>query len=149
MYLLKDDSPIRIQVLRVFEPLIILTGIVTPFAAIPSSGTTQPQCVELGPNRCPRITASTAASSCLAALAFAIEGDQEKNPCLAASILVNALRAFPIKDICQFPGILGEFDFKLAVLVESKLALWIQYARALFLVGVVQINLSAREIEGR
>jgi MtN3 and saliva related transmembrane protein len=36
MYLLKTGSRIHMRALRVFEPLMVLTGIVTPFATIPS-----------------------------------------------------------------------------------------------------------------
>ena len=36
MYLLKTGSPIHLRMLRVFEPLMVITGIVTPLATIPS-----------------------------------------------------------------------------------------------------------------
>jgi uncharacterized protein with PQ loop repeat len=36
MYLLKTDSPIHLRALRVFEPLMVVTGVITPFATIPS-----------------------------------------------------------------------------------------------------------------
>jgi MtN3 and saliva related transmembrane protein len=36
MYLLKDDSHVRLLALRVFEPLMVATGIVTPIATLPS-----------------------------------------------------------------------------------------------------------------
>jgi MtN3 and saliva related transmembrane protein len=35
-YLLKTGSPTHLRTLRVFEPLMVVTGIVTPFATIPS-----------------------------------------------------------------------------------------------------------------
>jgi MtN3 and saliva related transmembrane protein len=35
-YLLKTGSPTHLRALRVFEPLMVVTGIITPFAAIPS-----------------------------------------------------------------------------------------------------------------
>jgi hypothetical protein len=69
--------------------------------------------------------------------------------CRAASVLIDARRALPIEHIYQVPSVLIEFDLKLALLVDSKLAGWIQYARALALVRVVQIELTAGEIEGR
>lgn len=36
MYLLKTGSPMHLRALRVFEPLMVVTGIITPFAAVPS-----------------------------------------------------------------------------------------------------------------
>jgi MtN3 and saliva related transmembrane protein len=36
MYFLKDDSPIRLRALRVFEPLMVVSGIVEPLAILPS-----------------------------------------------------------------------------------------------------------------
>ena len=36
MYFLKSDSPARLGLLRVFEPLMMITGIVQPLATIPS-----------------------------------------------------------------------------------------------------------------
>jgi MtN3 and saliva related transmembrane protein len=36
MYLLKTGSPAHLRMLRVFEPLMVITGIVTPLATIPS-----------------------------------------------------------------------------------------------------------------
>src|SRR5215467_2549434 len=36
VHLLKTGSPAHLRALRVFEPLMVITGIVTPFAAIPS-----------------------------------------------------------------------------------------------------------------
>jgi MtN3 and saliva related transmembrane protein len=36
MFLLKAGSPIRLRMLRVFEPLMVITGMVTPLATIPS-----------------------------------------------------------------------------------------------------------------
>jgi hypothetical protein len=36
MYLLKTGSPMHLRMLRVFEPLMVVTGIVTPLATIPS-----------------------------------------------------------------------------------------------------------------
>ena len=36
MYLLKTGSPVHLRMLRVFEPLMVITGIVTPLATIPS-----------------------------------------------------------------------------------------------------------------
>jgi hypothetical protein len=35
-YLLKIGSPVRLRALKVFEPLMLITGIGTPFATIPS-----------------------------------------------------------------------------------------------------------------
>src|SRR5208282_684785 len=67
----------------------------------------------------------------------------------AASISVDAWRALPIEHVYQSPGILIEFDLKLAILVNGELARRIQYAGALFLIGVVQIKLPTRKIECR
>lgn len=67
----------------------------------------------------------------------------------AASVLVDAWRALPIEHIYEVPGILIEFDLKLALFVDRKLAGRIQDARALAPVRVVQVELSARKIEGR
>jgi MtN3 and saliva related transmembrane protein len=36
MYFLKTDSPVRLRALQVFEPLMIITGIVQPLATLPS-----------------------------------------------------------------------------------------------------------------
>jgi hypothetical protein len=36
MYLLKTGPPAHLRMLRVFEPLMVITGIVTPLATIPS-----------------------------------------------------------------------------------------------------------------
>jgi len=36
MYFLKDGSPSHMRWLRVFEPLMVATGIVTPLATLPS-----------------------------------------------------------------------------------------------------------------
>lgn len=36
MYLLKTGSPMHLRALRVFEPLMVLTGILTPFSTVPS-----------------------------------------------------------------------------------------------------------------
>ena len=36
MYFLKQDSPVRLRGLRVFEPLMVITGIVQPLATLPS-----------------------------------------------------------------------------------------------------------------
>ena len=36
MYLLKTGSPTHLRALRVFEPLMVATGIITPFATVPS-----------------------------------------------------------------------------------------------------------------
>jgi MtN3 and saliva related transmembrane protein len=36
MYLLKTGSPLHLKALRVFEPLMVVTGIVTPLATLPS-----------------------------------------------------------------------------------------------------------------
>jgi MtN3 and saliva related transmembrane protein len=36
MYILKTDSPVRLRALRVFEPLMVFTGIVQPLATLPS-----------------------------------------------------------------------------------------------------------------
>ena len=36
MYFLKADSPTRLRALRVFEPLMVITGIVQPLATLPS-----------------------------------------------------------------------------------------------------------------
>jgi hypothetical protein len=35
MYLLKTGSPIHLRMLRVFEPLMVITAMVTPLATIP------------------------------------------------------------------------------------------------------------------
>jgi MtN3 and saliva related transmembrane protein len=35
-YLLKTGSPMHLRALQAFEPLMVVTGIVTPFATIPS-----------------------------------------------------------------------------------------------------------------
>jgi hypothetical protein len=67
---------------------------------------------------------------------------------LAAHLLVDAGCACPIEHIYQFPGILSKFNFKLTFLVNGKLARRIQYARALFLVTVVYVELSAGKIKG-
>src|SRR5260370_26340596 len=37
MYLLKTGSPLHLKALRVFEPLMVVTGIVTPLATLPST----------------------------------------------------------------------------------------------------------------
>jgi MtN3 and saliva related transmembrane protein len=36
MYFLKIDSPAHLRALRVFEPLMVITGIVQPLATLPS-----------------------------------------------------------------------------------------------------------------
>jgi MtN3 and saliva related transmembrane protein len=36
MYLLKTGCRLHMRALRVFEPLMVLTGIITPFATVPS-----------------------------------------------------------------------------------------------------------------
>jgi MtN3 and saliva related transmembrane protein len=36
MYFLKPDSPVRFRALKVFEPLMVVTGVVQPLATIPS-----------------------------------------------------------------------------------------------------------------
>jgi MtN3 and saliva related transmembrane protein len=36
MYFLKTDSPVRLRLLRRFEPLMVITGIATPLATVPS-----------------------------------------------------------------------------------------------------------------
>jgi MtN3 and saliva related transmembrane protein len=36
MYLLKTGSPLHLKALRVFEPLMVVAGIVTPLATLPS-----------------------------------------------------------------------------------------------------------------
>lgn len=36
MHFLKADSPVHLRLLRVFEPLMVITGIVQPLATIPS-----------------------------------------------------------------------------------------------------------------
>jgi uncharacterized protein with PQ loop repeat len=36
MYLLKVDSPAHLRLLKIFEPLMVITGIVQPLATIPS-----------------------------------------------------------------------------------------------------------------
>ncbi len=36
MYLLKTGSPSHLRALRIFEPIMVATGIVTPLATIPS-----------------------------------------------------------------------------------------------------------------
>ncbi len=36
MYFLKTGSPVHLRMLRIFEPLMVITGIVQPLATIPS-----------------------------------------------------------------------------------------------------------------
>jgi mechanosensitive ion channel-like protein len=67
---------------------------------------------------------------------------------ISRDTLINASSAFPIDDVNQFPLILRKLKLKLSLFVDSKLALWIENAAALFLVGIVDIELAGGKVEG-
>jgi hypothetical protein len=83
----------------------------------------------------------------LAQAALGAEARRQPHRCTIAtgqnafqSVSVNARSPLPIDHIHQFPRILSKFNFELAVLVDGKLAFWIQDASAFGLVGVVEIG---------
>jgi hypothetical protein len=67
---------------------------------------------------------------------------------ISRNTLINASGAFPIDNVNQFPRVLRKLELKLSLFVDSKLALGIENPAALFLVGIVDIELASGKVEG-
>src|SRR5216684_3041961 len=62
--------------------------------------------------------------------------------------LVNAGRSLPIDNVNQVPRVPNEIHLQLPLLVDHELGCRVQDARALALVGVVQVELASRQVVG-
>src|SRR5277367_1968541 len=65
------------------------------------------------------------------------------------NLLLFAAGLVPVDDVHQIPRVLAEFKLKLTLFVNNQLAGGIEDAPALFLIGVVQVDLTGSQVEGR
>src|SRR5579862_2000829 len=63
-------------------------------------------------------------------------------------VLLFGASLVPVDNVGELPGILVELKLKLAILVDDQLRSWVENARALVLVRIVQVEFASGQVVG-